>query len=433
MKKRLTKFTSILVIAVLCLAFSGCSLFISNKGDAGKLPNSGSISQSITFATTEESDRKLYTDDADVAQAVNRSVVAITLKYANSTGAQSSVAGSGVIVEIDGEEYIVTCHHVIASGGEITVYVPDERSRNYGDSDYNQDYALTGVIEANRKGNINNEVILIGGDQTADIAVLKINAGEKNLILDSSPVPAEGYSIRYGEKVFAIGNPSGEKPMTFMSGNISYLDREVVINDVGEMTLVQHDVMINHGSSGGGLFNMYGELIGITNAGSDEYRGINYAIPFYGEEGYIEIAKQLIATYNSVENNFGYVSGRWAIGITVETVKEAVQGSYVRISAVSKGSNADGGKDGENQKLTVGCFIVGVIYEENGKEEFIEISNQSDFKQAVFKLKKICVASKTEPDSFKIRVYSHKLGIQDVVVTLSEQFIFCDTKIYPEN
>ena len=79
------------------------------------------------------------------------------------------------------------------------------------------------------------------------------------------------------------------------------------------MTLIQISVPINPGSSGGGLYNLYGELIGITNAGNREYEQINSAIPYYHLEngnGFVEIAAQLGGT--ATETNYGYVFGRKA-------------------------------------------------------------------------------------------------------------------------
>jgi serine protease Do len=203
-----------------------------------------------------------------------------------------------------------------------------------------------------------------------------------------------------------------------MSGNISYLERNVVINSVGAMVLLQHDVMINHGSSGGGLFNMYGELIGITNAGED-YPGLNYAIPFTGKDGFVSVVKQLIGT--ATNYNYGYVTGRWNIGITVSEGVSLNQSPFVKISSVDKNSNAyvAGLKEGD--------IIRAVKYDDgNGKKTF-EVTTTNSFSAIVYEMKEIL----TMGDSFDLIVYR---DYEDVAITVNlvKKYIFCDTGIYPD-
>lgn len=422
MKSKITKLFSIMFIAVLCMTVAGCSLFSFSRGDKGDLPNSSQTGSSVIFEQ-QNSNRTLYTDYAEVASKVKRAVVAIRMDY-TVNGSNNTAFGSGVIVEINSINYIITCHHVVSSGGDITVYIPDENSRNIGDSDYNENYALSGQIIANRTLSAMGEIQLIGGDKDSDIAVLKINDGRKNLNIVSAPIPVEGYSVKYAEKIFTIGNPSGELPMTFMSGNISYVNREVNISGIGEMTLLQHDASINHGSSGGGMFNMYGELIGITNAGRDEFYNLNYAIPFSGQNGFVNIASQLIGSYNSLNNNFGYVTGRWALGITVTSTDSAVQGSYVYVSSVESNSNSAG-------KLQVNDRILSVKYQKNGSQVSFDASTSSQFAYAVSQMKKHLSASSTNPPTVTITVYRESVGKKVAVqISLTEQFIFMDTGFY---
>ena len=69
-----------------------------------------------------------------------------------------------------------------------------------------------------------------------------------------------------GDTVLAIGNPLGELTFTLTVGALSALDREVTTSSGVTMNLMQTDCAINSGNSGGALFNLYGEVIGITNA-----------------------------------------------------------------------------------------------------------------------------------------------------------------------
>lgn len=86
--------------------------------------------------------------------------------------------------------------------------------------------------------------------------------------------------LTVGQDVFAVGNPTGYLPGTVTKGIVSYINREVSVEDIGTMTLIQVDAAINHGNSGGGLFNLAGELIGVVNSGADDYQGLNFAFPF---------------------------------------------------------------------------------------------------------------------------------------------------------
>ena len=123
--------------------------------------------------------------------------------------------------------------------------------------------------------------IVIGYDESNDIAVLKINAeGLTPVILGDSD------QMRVGDSVVAIGNPLGELTFSLTTGSVSALNRKVTIENLS-MTLIQTDCAINSGNSGGALFNSYGEVIGITNAkysgngssSSASIDNIGFAIP----------------------------------------------------------------------------------------------------------------------------------------------------------
>ena len=250
-------------------------------------------------------------------ERVKRSSVAIYI-----TVGSESAAGSGTIVDISGglsanEFYILTCNHVIKENAMITVHVADTNYR-FGE---NRNYVFTGTIGGAIEEN--QAVSLIGGDKETDVAVLKLYVADQAVCTDiknncKAKIMDERYSLSLGEEVIAIGNSTGEHPGSVKKGVVSYLYRYGAVEDIGNMYLIQHDVATNPGNSGGGLYNLYGELVGITNSGYTTYDGLTFSIPHVvptaisGENtGFINIAKQLIGSYNKMKNNYGYVSGHY--------------------------------------------------------------------------------------------------------------------------
>ena len=234
-----------------------------------------------------------------VADMVSPSVVVITTEqvvYSQwSWYGQNQVesgAGSGVIISSDG--YILTCAHVVDGASTITVTIGDK------------DYTAT----------------LVGEDTTSDIAVIKIDAdGLTPATVGNSD------SLKVGQSVMAVGNPLGELGGTVTGGMISALNRSVTIqgsSSVNTMSLIQMDASVSPGNSGGGLFNMNGELVGIVNAksSSSDAEGLGFAIPINDA---IKVAQELL------EN--GYVTGRPYLGITYLAVTDAQTASQLGVNA----------------------------------------------------------------------------------------------------
>ena len=177
---------------------------------------------------------KLLTASEVYAQNVNSTVGITTSITTNYFGYQTTAAaaGSGFILTQDG--YILTNYHVVESSDSIKVTTYDGTSY---------------------------DAQLIGYDESNDIAVLKVDAN------DLTPVVlGDSDSVSVGDSVVAIGNPLGELTFSLTAGAISALDRPVTLSSGTTMNLMQTDCAINSGNSGGALFNMYGEVIGITNA-----------------------------------------------------------------------------------------------------------------------------------------------------------------------
>ncbi len=437
MKKMLLRLTTLALILVTALSFVGCSLFEAdnsgkpNNGQTGNLPDSSLLASSVTFeGLAEEAKIK---DMSVAAQRVYRSGVSILME--NSDG---SSRGSGVLVDIttkneDGEVletenefYILTNQHVISDTGDITVYLTDKEGRNYGDIGYDESFIFEGVID----NNIHKDcaITLVGGDDESDVAVLKLDLskGDGNVKpedIEPATAASESYLPQLGEPVLALGNPGGYLPNTVSVGVISYIDRCVTL-DIGDLVLIQHNASIDHGSSGGGLFNAYGELIGLTNAGSDSLNNIFYAVPHIHQtieedNGFITIAKQLIASKTST--NYGYISSRWKIGITITEEADQANNSYVLVKEVVSGSNA------ELSGVKINDIITSVsYYDADGEKVDAAINSLSDFSTAVAEIKK----SYGIGDSFNIgvqRLEGRKYVNKDLTITLSTEYIFCDT------
>lgn len=208
---------------------------------------------------------------------------------------ETTSLGSGFV--IDGG-YIVTNHHVIEDSKDITVVFNDGEE-----------------VEAK----------LVGSDKTCDIAVLKVNTDKKLY-----PVKVgDSSAVRIGEEVIAIGTPSGiEFAGTLTYGVISGLNRKIeVTDDYGKvlrtMYLIQTDATLNPGNSGGPLFNMKGEVIGVNNMKLvSSYEGIGFSIPINGA---MEIINALIKGEELPDS--GYATTAAYLGITGATVS-AVRNEY---------------------------------------------------------------------------------------------------------
>ena len=239
------------------------------------------------------------------AANVNSTVGITTSVTTNFWGYQSTSAasGSGFIISDDG--YILTNFHVIEDSDSISVSMHNGAS-----------YDAT----------------LIGYDESNDIAVLKIEAeGLAPVILGDSD------NLNVGDSVLAIGNPLGELTFTLTSGAISAKDREVTFSNNMSMNLLQTDCAINSGNSGGALFNLYGEVIGVTNAkystsssSSASIDNIGFAIPI---NSIMNIVESIIEK--------GYISKPY-IGISVLDVSAETQQYGIPAGAAIQAVSEDG-------------------------------------------------------------------------------------------
>ncbi len=236
----------------------------------------------------------------DIYDKVSPSVVGVSCKVARGTQ-----LGTGFIISEDG--YIITNAHVI-DGHTASVMVVDSDLNEY-------------------------EAEIIGSDEQSDIAVLKIDPSDFDLV----PVEfGKSSDLRIGELAIAIGNPLGfDLYGTMTTGIISGLNRTVTVED-NTMTLLQTSASINNGNSGGPLIDAYGHVIGITSAKIDSMYGesLGFAIP---------IDEALPIVTNLIQ--YGYVIGRPSIGISGQDISELLSIYYgiprgVLIYSVTDGSGA---------------------------------------------------------------------------------------------
>lgn len=270
--------TALIVIAGLMFLLGGAFNLISSKVEA----NVPEISNTISYVSNDVrgTTTTLSGDESrvDVIARIKDSVVEISTA--------SGSAGSGVIVgefsdDKGGRGYLViTNAHVVQSGNR-NMYV-------------NSYVTLTDGTKYQTQ--------MCGFDAKSDIAVLKIYESSRYL-----PVAtwANGEStLNVGESVIVIGNPLGVLGGSVTNGYLSALDREIKV-DGHKMNLLQTDAAVNPGNSGGGLFNLNGELIGIVNAKivDEDIEGIGFAIPY--DDAYK-------AYYDLT--NYGYIKGRPTVG-----------------------------------------------------------------------------------------------------------------------
>ena len=198
----------------------------------------------------------------------------------------SAASGSGFILTDDG--YVLTNYHVVEGSTSISVAMYD--GKNY-------------------------DAQLIGYDEANDIAVLKIEA--ENL---PAVILGDSDNLNVGDSVVAIGNPLGELTFSLTSGAISALDRQVTMSSGTTMNLMQTDCAINSGNSGGALFNLYGEVIGITNAKYSSSSSSEASIDNIGFAIPLNNVKKIVESL--IKN--GYISKPY-IGVSVADVSEETQ------------------------------------------------------------------------------------------------------------
>lgn len=278
------------------------------------------FSSTVNYNTQKE----VTVTDKGIADAVEKLYDA-TVIVEVGTGSRMSGWGSGVVYKKDNKYgYILTNHHVIDDAEKIKIVYSDDS-------------------EASAE--------LIGSDEYADIAVLRVDVDTIKMVAEIG----KSEDVRVGDTVFAVGTPvSLEYSFTVTRGILSGKNRMVEMtssksNKTGfftqqtteswYMNLLQIDASINSGNSGGPLANSNGEVIGITNSklsssSSSLYsssqasiENIGFAIPI---EDALSVAEKLI------ENN-GKIS-RPVLGVSMTSIEGAEQNGVSLSDKITKGA-----------------------------------------------------------------------------------------------
>ena len=276
-----------LVSALSCGIISAAAVFTLMPAAETLLSDgSGGTTTVKTVNVSEDSDSLV----SAVAEKAAPSVVGVRVTTTTNNGffgpSDSVGEGSGVIYSADG--YIITNCHVIASA----------ISRNNGFAQGLNASTIEVFLPSDAETAIESK--LVGYDETADLAVLKIEkTGLPAIELGNSD------DIKVGDIAVAIGNPGGLEFMgSVSSGIISGLNRSLQTDGGIEMNLIQTDAAINPGNSGGALVNKVGKLIGINNSKitGNGFEGMGFAIPV---NEVAEIIQQLIKNEGQPQSYLG--------------------------------------------------------------------------------------------------------------------------------
>ena len=282
-----------------------------DSGESDTEDNSAISTKTIEVTTNSTSTNMT---PQDVYENYVNAVVLVYNQGTTSTywgQAESQSSGSGMIISKDG--YVLTNNHVVAGAEKLTVMTTS-----------GEEYDAT----------------VIGADEVNDVALLKIEGDE------DFPTVSIGDSdnIQVGQQVCAIGNPLGELTNTLTVGYVSALDREISESSTGStINMFQTDCAINSGNSGGPIFDMNGNVVGITTAkySSSGYsnaasvEGIGFCIPINDAMSIVNDLMQ-----------YGYVKGRVSMGVSVRAMDTTVAQYYnlptgVYVAGVTSGSAAD--------------------------------------------------------------------------------------------
>ena len=268
-----------------------------------------------------------YLTPGEVYQQNVDAVVAITVEVESYDNYGRPIAGlsSGTGFFISADGYVITNYHVIDGGTKVTVTTHNE-----------EEYSAE----------------IIGHEENNDLALLKVEG-------ENLPYVTLGKSsdLQVGDQVVAIGNVLSTFASSLTVGYVSGVDRVVDTQGVA-MNMIQTDVAINSGNSGGPLFNMRGEVVGITTAkfsgqssSGVSIEGIGFAIPMDDVTGMIEDLQK-----------FGYVTGAY-LGVMVMDVDTSAQyygipaGAYVE-SVTEGGAAHKGGIQAKDIITEVGGYTV---------------------------------------------------------------------------
>ncbi len=299
--------TGIAAVALTVL-MGGAAFVVTLSGGAGP--------QAIAFAEDTATADMLVSPFKALYEQISPSVVGIQVTTSTSIfggriSASTDYVGSGVVISDDG--YVVTNYHVVEGAEGV--------------------YVVSGT-EA-------HEAEYVAGDKDSDVAVLRV----KNTKLPAAKT-GDSDALATGDWALVIGNPLGQQfANTLTVGVVSGLGRDVSDGQSpGATNMIQTNAAINAGNSGGGLFNIAGELVGVTSMklsnngyyGYASIEGIGFAIPINQVK---KIANDLITSGKVLYPRIG-IATRDITSPSMEPTSEMLPSS-VWVTGVEKGSPAE--------------------------------------------------------------------------------------------
>lgn len=267
----------------------------SDSGTASAPSTTLNTSNTATAAPLDESKINDSTNstllNAEELYEKVKNTVVLVYNYQRQTGYAEPVkygSGSGVVFTSDG--YVITNAHVVEGADKMTVVAPD-----YKNPDNTKEYEAT----------------VVGSDTYSDLAVLKISRDdpfEYATLGDSD-------TVRVGQDICVLGNPK-QLLNSLTKGIVSGLGRASASNSAYGTSTIQIDAAINSGNSGGGLFDMYGNVIGII-----DYKLVSNTSASIDNIGFAITINEAKPVINDLMTK-GYVTNRPGLGINGEEISE---------------------------------------------------------------------------------------------------------------
>ena len=347
-RKGLLRLSALVLVVVMALSLSSCSMDFNlyedffngtfpdfGEGDDNRIPDFGIFDDTIdseNYGDFYPGSGESSLNNVSPMTKTLLSTVTIVSDFGTAAG-----AGSGVFYKVDkksGDAYVITNYHVVFSGdygaaNDINLYL-------YGME--LSSYAIPATI--------------VGGSVTYDIAVLKVEGSE--VLKNSYATPATlGNSdlVRVFDRVFVIGNAEADG-MSATEGIVSVesesLQLEGADGSIISLRVMRIDAAVNHGNSGGGLYDTDGKLIGIVSAKdvSSDVDNMGYAIP----SNLVKLLADNIIHYCDGKTNtkvnkamLGITITAYVSGLQVDPeTGDVSQVDLVEVIEVTKNSLADG-------------------------------------------------------------------------------------------
>lgn len=276
----------------------------STSQSASDSSSENSISAPSTTLNTSNTATAAPLDESKIKDSTNstllnaeelyekvKNTVVLVYNYQRQTGYAEPVkygSGSGVVFTSDG--YVITNAHVVEGADKMTVVAPD-----YKDPENTKEYEAT----------------VVGSDTYSDLAVLKISRDdpfEYATLGDSD-------TVRVGQDICVLGNPK-QLLNSLTKGIVSGLGRASASNSAYGTSTIQIDAAVNSGNSGGGLFDMYGNVVGII-----DYKLVSNTSTSIDNIGFAITINEAKPVINDLMTK-GYVTNRPGLGINGEEISE---------------------------------------------------------------------------------------------------------------